>query len=42
VAAGLRGDFLVAYDDVPYTSDRDIYGQMWGNRVYVPLVQRTH
>jgi len=42
VAAGPPGDFLVAYDDVPYTSDRNIYGRLWGNRIYLPLVQRNH
>lgn len=38
VAAGSYGDFLVTYDDNPYTSDRNIYGRLWGNRSYLPLV----
>ena len=41
VASGWSGDFLVALDDqLLLASSRDIYGQLWGNRVYLPLVLR--
>lgn len=39
VAAGALGDFLVAFDDE--VSDSGIYGRLWGNRVYLPLVLRN-
>jgi hypothetical protein len=43
MASGPLGDFLVAFDDEPpgATLDRDIYGQLWGNRLYLPLVVRN-
>lgn len=42
VASGPLGDFLVAFDDQPVlASDRDIYGQLWGNRLYLPLTLRS-
>jgi len=43
VAAGPTGDFLVAFDDneVLGTANRGIYGRVWGNRVYLPLVVRN-
>lgn len=43
VAAGPTGDFLVAFDDneVTGTANRGIYGRVWGNRVYLPLVLRN-
>lgn len=41
VTAGPHGDFLVTYDDRPYTDDRNIYGRLWGNRIYLPLVLRA-
>lgn len=40
VAAGPNGDFLVVFDDSPLTPDRGIYGQLVGDRVYIPLVRR--
>ncbi len=42
VAAGALGDYLVVFDDneVAGTSDRGIYGVLWGLRVYLPLVLR--
>jgi hypothetical protein len=41
VAAGPAGDYLIVWQDQPLSAtNRDIYGQLWGNRVYVPLVQR--
>jgi len=43
VAAGATGDFLIALDDDPSAGNNwDIYGRLWGNRVYVPLVVRRH
>ena len=41
VSAGATGDFLVAFDDDPWTAnDWDIYGRLWGDRVYLPGVLR--
>ncbi len=41
VAAGRLSDFLVAYQDIgTYSTDPDIYGRLWGIRVYLPLVTR--
>jgi hypothetical protein len=37
VASGWLGDFLVAFDDF---ANPDIYGRVWGNRGYLPLVLR--
>jgi hypothetical protein len=43
VAGGPVGDFMVAFDALPVPpNDRDIYGQLWGNRVYVPLVVHNY
>ena len=43
VVSGPLGDFLVAFDDDPAaTGNVDIYGRLWGNRAYVPLVLRRH
>jgi len=43
VAAGDAGDYLVAFDDneVIGTSNRGIYGRLWGTRVYLPLTLRN-
>jgi len=41
VSDGSLGDFLVAYDDQPYTANRDTWGYLWGNRVYLPFVTRN-
>lgn len=39
VVAGYRGDFLLAWQDTPQgTSDWNIYGALFGNRVYIPIV----
>ncbi|MCL6429711.1 MAG: hypothetical protein K6V36_02480 [Anaerolineae bacterium] len=40
VTEGRLGDFLVVYDDQPLLGDRGIYGRLWGNRIYLPLVLR--
>jgi hypothetical protein len=44
VGSGPLGDFLVAFDDGPpgATLDRNIYGRLWGNRVYLPLALRNY
>lgn len=42
VAAGPHGDFLIAYSDQPYTDDINIYGRLWGNRNFIPLMIRYH
>jgi hypothetical protein len=37
VAAGPAGDFLVVWQDQPVgATDTNIYGQLWGNRIYLP------
>jgi hypothetical protein len=41
VASGPTGDFLVVFDRSPF-STRDIYGQLWGIRLYLPLVLRNY
>lgn len=38
LAAGSFGDFLVVFDDVPLVADSGIYGRLWGNRLYLPLI----
>ncbi len=40
VTEGLPGSFLVVYDDQPLLGDRGIYGRLWSNRIYLPLVLR--
>lgn len=40
VAAGPVGDFLVAFDEQSLVGDLGVYGHLWGNRVYLPLVVR--
>jgi hypothetical protein len=42
VVAGPVGDFLVAFDDNETfgTYSRGIYGRLWGNRLYLPLLIR--
>ena len=40
VAAGPGGDFLTVFDDTPLTPDVGIYGQLSGNRVYLPIILR--
>jgi hypothetical protein len=41
VAAGPGGDFLVVYQDkAPGASLEDIWGRLWGNRLYLPQVLR--
>jgi hypothetical protein len=41
VAGGRLADFLIAFDDPTLISDHDIYGRLWGNRIYLPLVLRN-
>lgn len=42
VASGRLGDFLVAFDDPELIANRGIYGQLWGNRVFLPIVLKNH
>ena len=42
VASGPLGDFFVAYDEQELiATHRDVYGLLWGTRVYLPLVLRN-
>jgi len=42
VAAGPVGDFAVIWQDQPaFATDTNIYGQLWGNRIYLPMVLRN-
>lgn len=41
VAAGPTGDFLVTFQDSTLFSNVDIYGRLWGRRVYLPLTLRN-
>jgi hypothetical protein len=38
VAAGPVGDFLVAWQDPRDTPSQNIYGRLYGNRIYIPMV----
>jgi hypothetical protein len=41
IVGGPLSDFFIAYQDVPpSTGDYDIFGQIWGIRVYLPLIVR--
>jgi hypothetical protein len=48
VASGPAGDFLAVHEDMPVVAlseqpgalTYDIYGQLWGNRVHLPLIVR--
>lgn len=40
VSHGPSGAFLAAYDDQPYTVNRDIWGYRWSNQIYLPLLVR--
>ncbi len=40
LANGPNGDFLVVWQDQPLASTLNIYGQLWGNRAYLPLLKR--
>jgi len=42
VASGWGNDFMVAFDDSPFTPNSNIYGRLWREAVYLPLVLRTH
>jgi hypothetical protein len=41
VASGPTGDFLIAFQYQSVGNDWGIYGQLWGNRVCLPLVVRA-
>jgi hypothetical protein len=39
VTAGPTGDFLTIWQDQPIaTTNSNIYGQLWGNRIYIPSI----
>ena len=40
VVGGPTGDFLTVFDDIPLAADSGIYGQLVGNRVYIPLAKK--
>jgi hypothetical protein len=40
VAAGGVGNYLVAFEDTPSGGSVNVYGHMWGDRIYLPLVMR--
>jgi hypothetical protein len=40
VAGGPIGDFLGVFNDIPLTADSGIYGQLIGNRVYIPMAKK--
>lgn len=39
VTAGPTGDFLLAFHD-KLAGNYDIFGRLWGNRLYLPLVSK--
>jgi hypothetical protein len=43
VAAGPVGDFLTVWQDQPiFATNSHLYGQLWGNRVFLPLMLRNY
>ncbi len=40
IAGGPTGDFLIAWQDQPGTTSKNIYGQLFGNRLYLPLMRK--
>jgi hypothetical protein len=42
LAAGALGDFLIVFEDteVPGLPENGIYGSLWGDRIYLPLILR--
>lgn len=38
--AGATGDVYIVFEDQPLLLSRDIYGQLWGRRAYLPLILR--
>jgi hypothetical protein len=42
ISDGPSGDFLITWQDQPASAtNTNIYGQLWGNRLYLPLLQRN-
>jgi hypothetical protein len=41
VASGPVGDTLIAFEDT-IGGGKDLWGQLWGNRLYLPLVLKNH
>jgi hypothetical protein len=43
ISSGPYGDFMIAFEDQqPPSVDMGIYGQLWGNRTYLPMTLRNH
>lgn len=40
LAAGPTGDFLIASDDPLMGANHDIWGRLWGNRFYLPMLAK--
>jgi hypothetical protein len=40
VASGKSGDFLVTFDEIIPAKQRGIWGIVWGNRLYLPVIVR--
>jgi hypothetical protein len=40
VAGGELGSYLVAFEDTPAGGSTNVYGCVWGNRIYLPVVMR--
>jgi hypothetical protein len=41
VAGGPGGDFMVGWQDQPiWATNTNLYGQLWGNRVYIPMIMK--
>ena len=41
--SGALGDFLLVYNDTyldPGGASREVYGHLWGTRLYLPLLER--
>jgi hypothetical protein len=41
VAAGRGGDYLAAAEDTTLFGNRDLYGRLLGNRIYLPLILKS-
>jgi hypothetical protein len=40
VAAGPQDDFLVALEDISLFANQDLFGRLWGDRIFLPLVKK--
>jgi hypothetical protein len=39
LVSGAGGEYLVVFDDLTLSANRDIYGRLWGNRYFMPLIR---